>query len=66
MEVFKPGTKVSIHDDIQATINKVLITRSENCLYECVWWDGRTRKEGYLHPEEFQVVEGDKQTIGFK
>lgn len=66
MKVYQPGTKISING-IDAHIEQVLITISSTVLYKCVWWDGRNRKEDFIHESEFTIKSGPPmKEIGFK
>ena len=66
MEIYKPGTKIKIHDEIEGVITQVIIIQTENCLYKCAWWNGRTRIEEFLYEMEFSTDGQNKKPIGFK
>lgn len=65
MEVYEPGTKILIQTDIAGYIDQVLVTRTGNVLYKCIWWNGKDRKEDWLHPDEFTVEIKNTIPIGF-
>ncbi len=51
------GASVTIGKDWHGEIDAVSIRRSGAVLYEVVWWDGSTRKSGYVAREEFTIRE---------
>ncbi len=70
MEVYKPGTKVSITcpdgNKLPAVVDKVTIGYN-GASYTLVWYSGNNRQENSYHPSEFEVdnPNGYKQKVGF-
>lgn len=68
IEVFSPGTSVTIGDDVAAQVVSVqIINDPPRVSYNVEWWEGRTRHEGWF--SEWQVREGEVRSplaIGFK
>lgn len=48
------GSVVYVGKDIPATVTGVNIRANAHVMYECVWWDGRTRNTQWF--EEFEVT----------
>lgn len=67
MEVIKPGTRVTIADNIEAVVDAVQIETSDRVSYAVVWWDGRNRRREWLAaPEVFMSRTRPGTTIGFQ
>lgn len=64
MEVIKPGSKVLIAGNVDATILTVSI-RHDSVSYEVVWWSGLTRTTAWLEPFEITIGELTPLLIGF-
>jgi hypothetical protein len=66
LSVFKPGTKVTIGNDITAQVRQVCI-QEDGITYEVIWWSDRERKTQWLSAFE---VEPLKETtlipVGFQ
>lgn len=67
--VLPVGTKVHLgpDNDIEGIITAISIYGNNRVAYECVWWDGRQRRQGWVNSIELrdsEVVE--TQQIGFK
>lgn len=62
--IYKPGSKVKING-IDAVITKCMITLGGNCVYNCVWWSGRDKKEDWFYKEEILAFDDNKTKIGF-
>lgn len=59
------GTK---EKEIKVTIVEIMLTAENEIKYNCVWWDGYTRKKEWLSSIEVKLPEEDKAmktTIGF-
>lgn len=65
IEVLPVGTKVCIFDNIKAIINGIFIGRNHYILYKVIWWDGRSRKEEYITPQEINSLNIPTIPIGF-
>lgn len=64
VEVMRIGSAVLVgpsDDMVHATISGVLIRGIDNVQYECVWWDGKTRKAEWCNAVE--VVPADKKAL---
>lgn len=67
MEVYKPGTKVKLIDDIIGNIRAINIDSSHGIQYEIIWWSNRERKTSWLEPFEIKEFDTKEQLqIGFK
>ena len=67
IEVMQVGSLITLSDDIPARITGIAIDEKCRITYQCVWWDGRTRKSEWL--EQFEVTRTDETqdiAIGFK
>lgn len=65
IEVIQPGTQVLLNKNIEATIDRVIIT-PQSYAYSVIWWNGRERKEAIVY--DYEIVEKmdlPKTTIGF-
>ena len=62
--VYGNGTKVKINGEIEATLQGVTIYSPVWVKYLCVWWDEHTRKEEWLHEDEFEVIAKSERKIG--
>jgi len=67
MEVHRPGTCVTLDDDIRATIIAATILDEDVVQYQCVWWNGKTRTKDWIKPVEITVTDRKhkKIKIGF-
>ena len=67
MEVYEPGTRVVLSDDIVATIVTVAIHSGDYIQYECAWWSGEARTREWFHDSEIEVLnkEDKPRKIGF-
>ena len=66
VEVMPVGSSVLVGDDIPATITGVWIREKCHISYQCVWWNGRERKECWLERHEVQGLEETQgTTVGF-
>jgi hypothetical protein len=66
IKIYKPGTKIILSKDINATIDRVTILPCGSFIYTVVWWNGRERKEAPIYEYEIIQCEQEKITIGFK
>lgn len=64
VEIYKVGSKVKLTPEVEGTINGVTI-RSTGVLYECVWFNGRTRCSDWFYEHEL-TSDQEKIKIGFK
>lgn len=63
--VHKPGTRVTIGDDLPAMVSAVQIGANDAVRYLIVWWDGRVRREDWVDPSELSETDLDRLRIGF-
>ena len=56
IELIPAGTEVKVGDDIEAVVTAACI-RDLDVTYECVWWDGRTRKSEWLPSWQIRVAQ---------
>lgn len=61
IEVWSPGTEVKMDGEIPAKIRGITIHSEHWIKYLCVWWEERTRKEEWLHEDEFAVQNGSRK-----
>lgn len=62
VEIIPVGSNVLIDGEIPAIIQAVEIRgKSHSLMYQCVWWDERTRKSEWVNPEE--ISEGKKRRL---
>lgn len=66
MEVYRIGSKVNLGERLQGLIVSINIKPSNYVSYQCVWWDGKTRKEGWFDEIEIEGTYEDKIKIGYK
>ena len=66
LEIYAPGTIVSIEGSIDGTINSIVIGGGNNIKYEVSWWDGNQRNLSYFSQGDiWQDEDIEKLTIGF-
>lgn len=66
MEIFEPGTKVVVAENLTGTIVQVLIEAPRRVQYKVSWWNGRSRSCEWLESFEFEAHNGStKVPIGF-
>ncbi len=58
IELIQVGSPVTVGEDIRATITGIAIDAKCRLTYQCVWWDGRTRKNEWLEQFEVERVPG--------
>lgn len=61
---YKPGTEVTIGDDIPGVIHYAAIYSDGSVVYEIMWWNGRDRMRDNFNEAEFSA-KLPKSTIGF-
>lgn len=67
MEIYKPGSDVTIGGNIDAKIISAHISGEEcRLVYNVVWWSGNTRTEAVLEEFEIQPKKVTKKKIGFR
>lgn len=70
-EVYDIGTKVSIKgiDKTKATIRAICVEGLDKSVsYKCSWWEKGSKKDVWLEPDEFKILNESNDTIkiGFK
>ena len=64
LDLLKPGTKVMLAGEIEATITAVCLRGKALLLtYECAWWDDRTRRSDWVQSGEVTVKEFNQGPI---
>ena len=64
MEVYKPGTKVSLDEKTEATIVTVALHVGDYVQYECAWWSGGARTREWFHEDEIlEIVDTSKPKV---
>lgn len=68
LRIYPVDSEVVIGDDIQARITAVCLRglAGTSVTYECVWWDGRSRRSEWLTESEIKSQENTIVGIGFK
>lgn len=64
LSVFAPGTQVKLGGEVEAMITGISI-REKGIMYECVWWNGRTREEKWVSDLEIDASFKRTLSIGF-
>ena len=64
MEVYEPGTKVILDEDLHATIITVSIHAGNYIQYECAWWSGSSRTREWFTEDD--IVKLDKREEGLQ
>lgn len=68
VQVWGPGTDVSVNDDIPAVVVQVCLSGSPSdphIQYQVAWFDGRTRHVQWLETSEVAATAGKKVPVGF-
>lgn len=64
LNVHRPGSRIQSGNHLTVIVVEVLISSDDCIKYKCSWWDGTTRYEQWLHPEELEYVT-EPYHIGF-
>ena len=64
MELYAPGTKVLLDEDLSATITTVAIHAGNHVQYECAWWNSGTRVREWFTEDD--IVKLDKREEGLQ
>ena len=65
LNVYSPGSKVTIGNDIDATILAVSIGPQNHTEYNCAYWNGYSRETQWLDQSEILPREQNTTKIGF-
>ena len=63
MEVYSPGTRVVLDEDISATIIGVTILAENVLQYQCAWWNGKSRSKDWIKPSEITDIDNGSKKI---
>lgn len=63
MNIYAIGSTVKLFD-ISGKVSGVAIY-PDGVQYRIVWWNGRERKEEWVHSFEITLDEGNRATVGF-
>lgn len=58
LTIIPVGSSVLVGAGIEATVVGVTI-RKTSVMYECEWWDGRTRKSDWFYEFQIKAVSDD-------
>lgn len=65
MNIYEIGKRITLNNNIPATIEEILIKSRNFVLYHVVWWSGRDRKTEWVTDREFEPEDYRQEEIGF-